>query len=84
MKYLIIVIAFTFFSIVSNAQKTDSTRKDTIAVLTLQQVNEITSFMTAQAGGKVDVKPETWNDIIQIMYKSIRVIEVPNKEKPKR
>ena len=81
MKKLLIIL-FSLVCLNAIAQK-DST-KDTVAVLSLQQVNEIASYIQIQASGKADVKPEAWNGILQILSRSIIIRTVPKKEQPKK
>lgn len=77
--FLILISSFWLFA---SAQK-DSV-KDTISILSFQQVSEIVNDIQLQQSGKVDVKKEVWNDILQTLYRSLIVRTLPNKELPKK
>lgn len=80
MKLLIIMLSLVCLN--ASAQK-DST-KDTVCILTVQQVNEIVEYIQIQASGKADVKQSTWNAIIQTLYRSATIRVLPNKEQLKK
>ncbi len=77
-----IIIAFLLFATLSvNAQK-DSTKKDTVAILSLAKVQEIITVIQIQESGKADIKPTVWDGLIRDLVSSIKII--PNKEQPKK
>lgn len=73
MKKIIIIISITLFFLSAKAQK-DSTAKDTVFVLTIQQFNELNQDIQIQMSGRADVKKEQWVNDLNMIYKSVRVI----------
>lgn len=82
MKKLLIIASF-FLSLNASAQK-DSTQKDTVCILHLNEVNEIAGYIQAQMSGKVDVKNQTWQTVIQLLYGKLQIVDVPKKQQPKK
>lgn len=67
-------------SIYCNAQKQDSSSdKDTVVILTLQEANILFNYIQLQSSGKVDVKLETWEGILDMIRK--KIVAVPKNKK---
>lgn len=88
MKTTLITAALVVITAISFGQKSpkDSTqKKDTLGILTYQQVLAIGNIIQLQMSGKVEVKNDTWqNDVLKILYSSLQVIPVPQEPQPKQ
>lgn len=73
MKKVIIILSVTLFFFSANAQK-DSTAKDTVIILTIQQLNELNQDIQIQMSGRADVKKEQWLNDLNMLYKAVRII----------
>ena len=68
MKHLLFII-FILISVKDFSQKKDTIQYDTTTVLSFTEMQQIVNYMQIQSSGKVDVKPETWNELIALLYK---------------
>lgn len=58
----------------------DTTAKDTIIVLTVQQASELINDIQIQMTGRADIKNEQWVKDLQMIYESARI--TPKSDKP--
>ena len=82
MKKTVITVSLLFASFICFSQK--DSLKDTIAVLSFPQVNEIMYYMNLAKSGRVDVKGETWTYLMNMIGGSLQERKIPKKEQPKK
>jgi len=73
------VIFLLFISISCFSQKKDTIQYDTLTTLSYNEMQQIVTYMQLQSGKTVDVKPETWNELIALLYKKTQLIPKPKK-----
>lgn len=78
---LAILAALILFSLRVNAQKKDSTQKDTVIVLSIQQANQLIQDIQIQMSGRADVKSEEWVADLKLIFGSAHISDKPKTTK---
>lgn len=78
MKYILITVLI-FISTQCFSQAKDTTKSDTLTIIPYNELQQIVFYIQQQQSGKVDVKNETWNEIIALLYKRTSIVPKPKK-----